>query len=278
MIALNDLINAGRFPLPFEPGAELWNDPHISLGMLEAHLSPDTDAASYRPEKIRTICGFLAKAMPLETDASAVDLGCGPGLYCTRLAKDGIHMTGIDRSVNSIRYAKENNQSETTRFICQSYLEPFGCAQYDAALMISHDYGVPNPENRKLLLRNLRNALKPGGRFALDLPSMAAFEARKKRVTDVWYTSDAGFWRAHPHVVLEKTLIYPDLSAICSLVIVIDSETAVYRIWQTYYSPESARKELEEAGFQVQSVLSNLSGEPYTADSMEIGILCSKTE
>ena len=32
--------------------APFWDDPHISLGMLKAHLDPDTDASSYRLAKM----------------------------------------------------------------------------------------------------------------------------------------------------------------------------------------------------------------------------------
>ncbi|MEA4889017.1 MAG: GNAT family N-acetyltransferase [Clostridiaceae bacterium] len=55
---LRDLAEACCCPPPYELGEELWNDPHISKMMLAAHLSPETDAASYRPQKIQAICDF----------------------------------------------------------------------------------------------------------------------------------------------------------------------------------------------------------------------------
>ena len=72
MFTFDDLLDVTRRPEPYEPGEELWNDPHISKMMLEAHLSPETDAASYRPEKIHAICEYLVR-------------GDGPGKRVVRL-------------------------------------------------------------------------------------------------------------------------------------------------------------------------------------------------
>ncbi len=275
MDTFDALMNAARCPEPYEPGEELWNDPHISKGMLQAHLSPDTDAASYQPEKIRAICAYLTREMGLKKGERAVDLGCGPGLYCSLLAREGLRMVGIDRSENSIRYAKEHDKD--TAYFVADYLEPFGMDQFDAALMVSQDYGVLCPDNRKKLLGNIRKALRPAGRFAFDVCSRAAFQKRRKEADVKWYAADAGFWRPHKHFVLEKTIFYPDISALCDLVVVADPlGIKAYRIYQTFFTPESICAELEENGFHTEAVLSNLYGEQYEADSQMIGIICRK--
>ena len=275
MFTFDDFMSAVTLPQPYEPGAELWNDQHISKMMLEAHLAQDTDAASYRPEKIQAICEYLIGAMGLKNGDSIADLGCGPGLYCSRLAQRGFHMTGIDRSENSIRYAK--NHDSGSNYILASYLNPFGEDQFHAALMVSQDYGVLSPQNREMLLGNIRNALKPNGYFAFDVCSMAAFENRKDTAASKWYASDSGFWRPYKHFVLKDTIFYPDISALCDFAVILDSEgIEAYHIFQTFFSPDSIRTELEENGFRVEAILSNLYGEPYSADSREIGVICTK--
>ena len=275
MLTLDDLINVDRSPEPYEPGEELWNDSHISHKMLESHLSQDTDAASYRPEKIRAICEYLIRAMKLKSGDSVIDLGCGPGLYCSRLAQQGFRLTGIDRSENSIHYARNHDQD--TNYIIASYLNPFGTNQFDAALMISQDYGVLSPENRKILLDNIRNALKPNGYFAFDVSSMTAFQNRVDTAAAKWYASEAGFWRPHKHFVLEKTIIYPDLPVLCDFFAVCDAwSIKAYHIYQSFFSPESICLELADNGFHVEAIRSNLSGEKYSTASLEIGVICRK--
>ena len=274
MFSIQSVIPQLARPLPYEEGAPLWTDPHIARQMLAAHLSPDTDAASFRPETVAAICGFLPTAMGLSAGARIVDLGCGPGLYCQRLAARGYEMTGVDWSENSIRYARELCAGLSATFRRASYLEPFGAAEFDAALLIYEDFGVLSPESRKTLLRNVRWALKPGGVFALDVSSRAAFEKRQAEAAQTWEAAERGFWRPHPHVALTQTHFYPDIPASCDLHAVLDEEATVYRVWQTYYTKESFKAELRAGGFETVDVFSSLKGDAHADDAPVIAAIC----
>lgn len=77
--------------------------------------------------------------------------------------------------------------------------------------------------------------------------------------------------------MLEKTVVYPDIPALCNAVTVLDHEgVAAYRIYQSFFSPQSIRSELEKNGFRVEAFLSSLCGESYTDESLEIGVVCRK--
>ena len=276
MFSIANWVNDLDRPAPFASGAELWNDPHISGEMLKAHLSPDTDAASYKPETIAAISRHLPSAMGLKKGAAMVDLGCGPGLYAREFTGQGFYVTGVDKSENSIRYARELNAGRQAVFVNASYLQPFGEDCFDAAVMISKDYGVLPPELRRTFLHNVHAALKSGGYFALDVHSLFDFTRLQKSAAPYWDAAEAGFWRPHPYVALSKTYFYPELSVACDLHAVLDGEFSVYRIWQTYYSPESISKELQEGGFYVRAVWGSLKGDPLGDDTRVLGILCQK--
>ncbi len=80
-------------PAPFTPGEPLfWDDPHISTQMLKAHLNPDNDLASRRPQTIQKSVDWLTASLDLQTGDSVIDLGCGPGLYASRLAEHGLRV------------------------------------------------------------------------------------------------------------------------------------------------------------------------------------------
>ena len=276
MISISNLMNELERPALFTPGAELWNDEHISGEMLNAHLSPETDAASYRPDTIASICRHLPCAMELAKGAAIVDLGCGPGLYASELSSQGYFVTGIDRSERSIDYAKKLNAERQAAFVNASYLKPFGENCYDAAVMIAKDYGVLPPEGRQVLLGNIRTALKPGGYFALDLHSLKDYAKLQKNAVPHWEAAESGFWRPHPYVALSKTYFYPEISVACDQYAVLDEESTVYRVWQTYYSKESIERELQMCGFKVRAVWGNLKGDPLTDESLVLGVLCQK--
>ena len=278
MLNLSDILSyAEQPPELYQPGAPLWTEPHIAEEMLKAHLSPETDAASYRPETMEAICKSLPERMRLERGARIVDLGCGPGLYCKNLAERGFCMTGIDWSEHSIAYAKQLCRGREAEFLCASYLEPFPFREFDGAVMISQDYGVLPPDGRNRLLSNIRTALKSGGRFAFDVPSTAAFSGLCQNPVLPWEAKAEGFWRARPYLTLPKLFLYPDVPASCALYIVLEETAAtVYRVWQTYFTPESIELELNRSGFEVEEIASNLAGEKWRQDSAVIGVICRR--
>src|SRR5689334_17813252 len=155
---ISQLIELQQKPEPFTPGEALfWDDPHISSQMLEAHLNPDMDAASRRPETIDRSVKWMIEALGLKAGDSILDLGCGPGLYTSRFAWAGLHITGVDYSHRSIEhasnYAKENNLNITYRY--QNYLKLSDENQYDAVLLIYGDFCPLNPQQRTTLLQNV---------------------------------------------------------------------------------------------------------------------------
>jgi 2-polyprenyl-3-methyl-5-hydroxy-6-metoxy-1,4-benzoquinol methylase len=103
---MKELLNLCKRPVLWErSGQQMWDDEHISKGMLEAHLNPNWDAASRKPDFIDRSVAWLHSVIP---DGGAIlDLGCGPGLYTKRLSDLGYRVTGMDLSRRSIAYAKE---------------------------------------------------------------------------------------------------------------------------------------------------------------------------
>ena len=75
---------------------EFWNDPHISKGMLEAHLNPQEEAATRRHEFLDRSVQWISKIAPPSRYKSLLDLGCGPGLYAQRFHEAGYSVTGVD--------------------------------------------------------------------------------------------------------------------------------------------------------------------------------------
>jgi len=274
MFTLKNLLALDQKPAPYEQGDEFWNDPYISGQLLETHLDGTTDLASYKPETMDAICRYLPEAMGLNAGAAIVDLGCGPGLYCARLSEAGYAMTGVDRCEHSLAYAKEH--APKARFLRQSYVEPFGENKFDAAIMISQDYGVLSPDDRQTLLDNIHTALRPGGYFAFDMPSLRAFAERTAKNAPNWYAAGAGFYRPHAHFVLEKRVAYPEIPALCDAITVLDDKITTCKFWQTFFSPETIGAELEHRGFRVAEALADLAGTPYKETSPALGIIAVK--
>jgi SAM-dependent methyltransferase len=273
---LCELMELQLKPAPFTPGEALfWDDPHISSQMLEAHLNPDIDAASRKPETIDGSVKWMMETLGLRSGDSVLDLGCGPGLYAYRFARAGLHVTGVDHSRRSIEYAAnyaiENQLNIHYRY--QNYLELQDENQYQAVFLIYGDFCPLNPKQRSTLLHNVRRVLRPGGHFVLDVSTRAG--RSKYGVRNGWYAEQSGFWKPGPHLVLQEGFDYPEQSIWLDQYTVIekDGKISVYRNWFQDYTPESITAELSQAGFFVESLWGDLTGVPYTPESEWIGLV-----
>jgi SAM-dependent methyltransferase len=264
-------------PPLFAPGeAQFWTDPHIARQMLAAHLDPNSDLASRRPETIQRSVEWLVQALGLKAGDRVLDLGCGPGLYAARLALCGLRVTGVDFSQNSIDYAKtyarQHGLAQRIDYGCQDYLQLDEEAAFEAALLIYGDLCPLAPEQRRRLLANVRRALGPGGCFALDVttPALRRHAGLKKG----WYAAQGGFWKPGPHLVLEQGFAYEqDVYLDQYVVIEAGGKISVYRNWFQDYTASSIRAELEANGFAVESLWSDLTGSVYTSSSDWIGVI-----
>ena len=276
---ISQLIELQQMPAPFTPGEPLfWDDPHISTQMLEMHLNPDVDAASRSPETIDSSVKWLIENLSLKAGNSVLDLGCGPGLYASRFARAGLQVIGVDYSHRSIdyatSYATENNLDITYRY--QNYLELSDENKYDLALLIYGDFCPLNPQQRAALLHNVHHALKPNGKFVLDVSTR---ECRRKHGNkNDWYALQSGFWKPGPHLVLEEGFDYPEQSIWLDQYTVIeaDGKISVYRNWFQDYTPETITVELERGGFSIESLWGDLTGRPHTPESEWIGLVTCK--
>jgi SAM-dependent methyltransferase len=181
--------------------------------------------------------------------------------YTSRFAQAGLQVTGVDYSHRSIEYAsqsaKENHLEISYRY--QNYLELGDENQYDAALLIYGDFCPLNPEQRATLLQNVYRALKPGGKFILDVSTR---ECRKKYGNkNSWRAMESGFWKPGPHLLLEQGFDYPELSIWLDQYTIVEANgnLSVYRNWFQDYTPETITAELLQGGFAVK-IRSDLTG------------------
>lgn len=276
---LDKLLHLQQKPAPFTPGERLfWDDPHISQQMLSFHLSQKSDAASRKQETIARTVDWLVDYLGLKIGQTVLDLGCGPGLYATRLAQQGLQVTGVDYSQNSIDYATRaaNEMGLPIIYHYQDYLTITDTAQYDLVLLIYGDYCPLSPEQRSRLLQNVLRALKPGGHFVLDVTTRAL--RAKHGQKNGWYVLESGFWKPGPHLVLEEGFDYPEQAIYLdqSIVIEADGRLSVYRNWFQDFDGDSITRELTRAGLRVDSLWNDLQGTPFREGGDWIGVVAQK--
>lgn len=197
--------------LPPEPWAEgekiPWDDPAFSERMLREHLSQAHDAASRRNETIDAQVAWVEEQL-LEpgNPARILDLGCGPGLYATRLAVRGHDVRGIDFSPASIRHARESAADAGLAIdyeLGDLRRTDFG-GDFDLAILLYGELNVFTPADAHDIVERAHAALRPGGRLLIELHRFESLEASRDEPSS-WYATESGLFSGQPHLVLSES-------------------------------------------------------------------------
>jgi SAM-dependent methyltransferase len=145
-----------------------WFDSHY-YHRLYAHRS-DAEAAGF-------IDALVDRLQPYEHD-SILDLGCGAGRHAKYLASKGFCVSGLDLAASSIRTA-QRWERPGLRFLRHDMRLPFGRRAFDYVFNMFTSFGYfDSAAEHQQVVRNIANALRPGGRLVLDYLNVRHAEAR----------------------------------------------------------------------------------------------------
>ena len=254
----------------------MWTDEYISKQLLECHINPDNDMASRSNDKINLIIDWI-ESYANKKNMNILDLGCGPGLYAEKLAKNGHTVTGVDFSSNSIAYAKKEaykNNSNLTYF-CKNYLDIDFSETFDLVILIYLDFCVLKPNERKIVLDNVYRSLKDGGLFIFDVVNSKNIE--EKVLKPSWEVCHKGFWKDEPYIVLNYGYHYKESRVLLNQHIVItgDEKVETYHFWSTYYDYEDLHSLLKRNNFRnIKSYNNVLPGsDVWTGDNISFYVV-----
>jgi D-alanine-D-alanine ligase len=138
------------------------------------------------------LVAFLMAALKLKPGDELLDLACGSGVHGVRLGQGGIGVTGVDIAPSLVAYANELAREKGVQgvaFIVGDMREPPCASTFDAVTILSQSFGFFGPQDDIAVLRAIRAALRPGGRFLLDLNEPADLETSRSS----WQALDGGF-------------------------------------------------------------------------------------
>lgn len=251
---LTDLARAAARPALFQPSdAPFWDDPHIAVGLLDAHMDDSVDAASRPGATIRaTVDSWVTEGL-VGPGTRVLDLGCGPGRVAELLAAAGCEVTGWDLSSRSLAQASARAAEQGMRidYQCRDFLTLDEVAAYDLVLQSFGEVATFADDVRDRLLAAVRRALAPGGAFVFDL-STPQLRDRVRLRHDEWTVSDGGFWRPGLHLVLTRHHRYDDDVSCDHYVVVDEAGVTAYRMWFHDYTPQTITPVLARAGFDAE--------------------------
>lgn len=280
-LTLRDIVRRQQPPGNWAEGEKIpWNDPDFSERMLKEHLTQAHDAASRRAALIDRHVQWIHETALGGRATRVLDLGCGPGLYTSRLARLGHACVGVDFSPASIRYAREVAQAE--ELDC-TYLEGdlrrvefgegFGCA-----ILIYGEFNVFSREDARAILRRAHHALAGGGVLVLEPHTFAAVE-RTGQQRSSWYSAESGLFSAQPHIYLHEAFWDEAACVATERYFIVDAESgAVMRCAASMqaYTDDDYRALLAECGFSDVTLYPSLTGQPEARSEDLLAIFARK--
>ena len=251
---LEDILARKSQPEPWSEGDNIpWDEPGFSRRMLREHLSQSHDLASRRSEKIDAHADWIHREALDGSPVKILDLGCGPGLYSSRLARLGHNCVGIDFSPASIEYASEQAAKEDLS--CEYIHADIRSAEYGSGyglvMLIFGEFNVFKPSDAAHILARAYSALDNVGVLLLEAHTHDAIERFGARAAS-WYSAESGLFSDSPHLCLQENFWDADAGAVTRRYFVVDSASGeVTRYAQTLkaYTEEHYRAVLEDASF-----------------------------
>lgn len=267
-------------PKPFEfyTAKELWTDEHISQHMLRLHLDEDEDLASRTTAFIDRSVEWIVSRFGVTNDTSIVDIGCGPGLYASRLARKQAQVTGIDFSPRSIQYAAQDADQRglSIDYVNQDYLEYETEELFDLILMIFCDFCALSPAQRRQMLEKFFRLLRPGGSVLLDVCSTAVLEQREE-VARVELKPLNGFWSPDRHYEFLNTFKYEQEKVMLDKYTIVEANClrTVYN-WLQCFDPDAIKGEFATGGLQVTELYADVAGREFDPGADEFAVVAEK--
>jgi SAM-dependent methyltransferase len=270
---LMDVIHRRSIPGPWEEGDKIpWDDPEFSQRMLQEHLSQEHDWASRKLATVERHVDWIRRQVPAGCPARILDLGCGPGLYASRLAGSGLECVGIDFSPASIEYARSTAQNE--RLACTYRQEDVRRAEFGTdfglVMFVYGELNVFRPQEAGRILEKAGAALHPGGTLVLEVHTFDVLHRMGLQPAS-WYSSEAGLFSARPHFCLQENFWDAPAGVATTRYYIVDAETGGtthFAASMQAYTQAEYLALLKDAGFQKVEILPSLTGEvdPSQAD------------
>ena len=227
------------------------------------------------PAEAAYVLGLLRAHDP--SISSLIDLGCGSGRHTVEFARQGLRVTGVDRSPDML--AEARRRSVGAEWIESDIVHYRAGRPVDAAVALFHVFSyLAAGEQIETFLANVAQSLEPGGLFLFDFWYGPAVLAQKPAVRVKRMESEAYeiLRTAEPVLIDEKNIVEVHYTVIIrgkkdgSVQTITESHTMRY-----FFIPE-VEQWLGRAGFRMLDRHEWMTGSALSPDTWSATVLAQR--
>ena len=218
----------------------------------------------------------LLKLAGLESNAHVLDLCCGPGRHALELARRGLRVTGVDRTVLYLDTARQKAVEEglEIEFVQEDMRHFVRPGAFDAAINLFTSFGYfEDPADDLQVARNLHESLKPGGKLVMEMMGKEVL-ARVFRDRD-WFWLDED----KDAIMLEERRLSQSWGWMENTwTLLRGGERKTYTVSHRLYAGTELASLLRQAGFASVALFGGLEGVPYDQNARRLVAVAEKKQ
>ena len=218
--------------------------------------------ASRRQADIETLAAWISECFLQDDATSVLDLGCGPGLYCLPLSRNGRPYLGLDFGPASIEYAQSSFGADNRRFVLADVVTADFGGPHGLALMLYGEFNVFPPAEAMRLLEKSYEALAPGGVLLLEVYDAEAVRGIGA-LAPSWFRAEKGLFADSAHLCLTESRWQEEQALSRQLFHIIDAQTGAAKTYTSTtkaWTDEQYHNMLAGAGFSKSIVHTDWPG------------------
>ncbi len=214
----------------------------------------------------------VGKLANLKPGNSILDAGCGPGRISVELALLGFDVTGVDIIQSELDAAFETARDEGVKInLLKQDLRNFvSQKKYDCAVNLYTSFGYcENEQDDFKILKNIYNALNPGGIFILESVS--------RETAIINFTEGEEFFRSDIKVITNFS-VSGAWEGLCSAWTLVfpDGKRIEHKFVQRLYSASELKKDLLKIGYKSVEIYGGYEKQPYNQTAATMVLVCKK--
>lgn len=213
----------------------------------------------------------LASLLELSPGSTILDVPCGTGRIGIELAALGHEVTGLDINEALLEEARKNADARglPVRWMPGDMRQPPVEGGFDAVICYWGSFGVFNEEDNLHHARAMHRALRPGGRFLLELASLEVLAV---------HPQPRDWVRSGKITALEESSYDPFTGRVHTRWTFYDQDKRLgeYETDMRIYSTFELVELLRRAGFSEFAAYSDLEGSRYSLGSRQLILVATR--